>query len=115
MMPSVYCPVCGEEMEQWGMGIYECECGAVIDFESLEPYEGKKMNEDEKQIYADFYEQQFQRNMEYTPEEFEAYNEGQKDLMDFAKKLSEVQNNKLDFNKMTSEEFNKFMRDQLSD
>ncbi|WP_306792897.1 hypothetical protein [Neobacillus paridis] len=26
------CPICGEEMEHWNQGIYECkECGAMID------------------------------------------------------------------------------------
>lgn len=33
MIDPVYCPVCGEEMEHWHMGIYECECGAMIDLD----------------------------------------------------------------------------------
>ncbi|WP_217807168.1 phage terminase large subunit family protein [Tuberibacillus sp. Marseille-P3662] len=31
------CPVCGDEMEHWNQGIYECsECGVMIDSEAME-------------------------------------------------------------------------------
>lgn len=31
-MGEVFCPSCGEEMEYWNQGIYECkDCGTMID------------------------------------------------------------------------------------
>jgi ribosomal protein L37AE/L43A len=31
-MDEIFCPSCGEEMEHWNQGIYECEeCGTMID------------------------------------------------------------------------------------
>ncbi|MFS1513959.1 hypothetical protein VQL36_16155 [Chengkuizengella sp. SCS-71B] len=36
MIDEIFCPSCGEEMNHWNQGIYECECGCMIDGEVYE-------------------------------------------------------------------------------
>jgi ribosomal protein L37AE/L43A len=36
-MEDIICPSCGDEMEHWNQGIYECEdCGVMLDGDCLE-------------------------------------------------------------------------------
>ncbi len=36
-MENYMCPLCGEEMEHWNQGIYECnECGSMIPQDDLD-------------------------------------------------------------------------------
>lgn len=37
MENELYCPSCGDEMEHWNQGIYECkDCGVMIDGDILD-------------------------------------------------------------------------------
>lgn len=45
-MDEIYCPICGEEMEQWHGDIFECiDCGIMIDIEIFKDTEGDNFYE----------------------------------------------------------------------